>query len=119
MNQYGGWPADTDWGPLRILYLQYASDPITFFSVRSAFRRPEWMRPPRGPDVSPELRWYPVVTMLQLAADMAGGAEATPRGYGHNFAAEHYIDAWMALTEPEGWSKDDVQRLKARFAARQ
>jgi uncharacterized membrane protein len=32
------------------------------------------MRQPREPDVSPAFRWYPVVTMLQLAADMAAGA---------------------------------------------
>jgi uncharacterized membrane protein len=119
MNQHGGLgvPA-ARWGPLRIAYLQYASDPVTFFDVRSAFRQPDWMRPPRGPDVSPALRWYPVVTMLQLAADMAAGAGATPPGFGHNFAAEHYIDAWIALTEPTGWSTEDVTRLKARFHAR-
>lgn len=104
-----------EWGPLRLLYLQYASDPITFFSVGSAFREPDWMRAPRAPDVSPTLRWYPVVTMLQLAADMAAGAEAAPPGYGHNLAAEHYIDAWVALTEPGGWSEAEVERLKVRF----
>ena len=116
MNQHGGLEApDTEWGPLRIAYLQYASDPITFFSVHSAFREPDWMRQSRGPDVSPELRWYPVVTMLQLAADMAAGVEATPPGYGHRFAAEHYIHAWLALTQPTGWSDEDVLRLKSRF----
>jgi uncharacterized membrane protein len=117
MSQAGGRGlSHADWGPFRILFLQQGSDPITFFSVRSAFREPGWMRPPRAPDVSPELRWYPVVTMLQLAADMAAGAEAAPPGYGHNFAAEDYIDAWVALMEPEGWSRNDVERLKSRFA---
>ena len=119
MNQQGGLASPAGkWGPLRIVYLQYASDPITFFDVRSAFRQPDWMRTPRGPDVSPAFRWYPVVTMLQLAADMAAGAEATPPGFGHNYAAEHYIDAWIALTEPEGWSEADLARLKARFRER-
>jgi uncharacterized membrane protein len=66
------------WGPLRMAYLQYASDPITFFSLASTWREPAWMKAPRGPDVSPALRWYPVVTMLQLAADMAAGAPAAP-----------------------------------------
>jgi uncharacterized membrane protein len=119
MNQNGGLgPPAGKWGRFRIAYLQYASDPITFFDVRSAFRRPDWMRPPRGPDVSAALRWYPVVTMLQLAADMAAGADATPPGFGHNFAAEHYIDAWIALTEPNGWSDDMTTRLKGRFRSR-
>jgi uncharacterized membrane protein len=77
MNQHGGLETpDTAWGPLRMAYLQYASDPLTFFSVRLLYREPEWMRDPRGPDVSPALRWFPVVTMLQLAADMpVGGTE--------------------------------------------
>jgi uncharacterized membrane protein len=120
MNQNGGLEAPgSEWGPLRLAYLQYASDPITFFSVGSFFREPEWMREPRGPDVSPELRWYPIVTALQLAADMATGAEASPPGFGHNFAAEHYIDAWLALTEPEGWNDEEIVRLKSHVASRQ
>src|SRR5699024_3023889 len=41
------------WGPMRIVYLQYASDPVTFFDPRSLYRRPEWMKLPRGPDVTP------------------------------------------------------------------
>jgi uncharacterized membrane protein len=55
--------------------------------------------------------------MVQLAADMAV-ANTTPAGYGHNFAARHYIDAWLALLEPEGWTETDVRRLKALFAPR-
>ena len=43
------------------------------------------MNAPVGPDVSPELRWYPVVTFLQLGLDMAVGL-AVPRGHGHDYA---------------------------------
>ena len=116
MNQNGGLEVGREaWGPLRIAFLQYASDPVTFFSVRSFFREPDWLRPPRGPDVSPALRWYPGVTMLQIAADLAAGTEVVPLGYGHNFAPAHYIDAWLALTEPAGWTDEDTRRLKERF----
>ena len=73
------------WGPMRFVYLQYASDPITFFSPDSLWRKPDWMNDPVGPDVSPELRWYPVVTFLQLGLDMAVGL-AVPRGFGHDYA---------------------------------
>jgi len=112
MNQQGGLEVgDAPWGPFRIAFLQYASDPMTFFSVRSLFAEPDWMRGPRAPDVSPALRWYPVVSTVQLAADMAV-ANAPPPGYGHNFAAEHYIDAWRALMEPGGWTASEVRRLK-------
>ena len=103
------------WGPMRIVYLQYASDPITFFSPSSLYRKPDWMNAPIGPDVSPELRWYPVITFLQLALDMAVGL-GVPIGHGHYFAPAHYIDAWVAVTAPEGWTPKDLERLKARFA---
>lgn len=115
MNQTQGLDVgDADWGPFRIAFLQYASDPVTFFDPQSFYSEPEWMSEPRGPDVSPELRWFPIVTMLQLAADMATATE--PPGYGHEYAAEHYIDAWLALTEPDDWSDEDTRRLRSLFA---
>ncbi|MBZ9655994.1 alpha/beta hydrolase [Phyllobacterium lublinensis] len=102
------------WGPLRIVYLQYASDPVTFFDFHALYREPEWMKVPRGPDVSPSLRWIPGVTMLQLLFDMAI-ATTSPMGYGHVYAPEHYIDGWMAVTDPQGLQQGDVDRLKAFF----
>lgn len=98
------------WNDFRIVFLQYASDPITFFDPRIAWREPAWMREPRGPDVSPQLRWFPVVTMLQLAADMVVGS--VPRGFGHEYAHADYVDAWLALAAPEGWTASEIQRLK-------
>ncbi|MDX3926795.1 MAG: alpha/beta-hydrolase family protein [Shinella sp.] len=106
--------AGSRWGPMRIVYLQYASDPVTFFDVYSFYRQPDWMRTPRGPDVSPDFRWYPIVTFLQLALDMAM-ATTSPMGFGHVYAGEHYIDAWLAVTEPPGWTPDGIARLKERF----
>ncbi|MGY8705976.1 alpha/beta-hydrolase family protein [Bradyrhizobium sp. 18BD] len=118
MNQNGPTvPADAPWGPMRVVYLQYASDAITFFDYRDAYQAPAWMSAPRGPDVSPELRWYPVVTMLQLALDMAV-ANGTPMGFGHVYAPEHYVDAWVAVTDVHDWSADALAQLKAHLAAR-
>lgn len=102
------------WGPVRIVYLQYASDPVVFFEPSSLWRQPDWMKAPVGPDVSPELRWYPVVTFLQLLLDMAIGL-AVPIGHGHLYAPEHYIDAWNGVTEPSGWTPTEIDRLKAYF----
>ena len=116
-NQNGGLDVGTaPWGPLRIAFLQYGSDPVTFFTPRSFFREPEWLRAPRAPDVSPRMRWYPGVTMLQVSADLAAGVGAAPLGYGHNYAPAHYIDAWLAVTEPIGWTDSATQKLKALFA---
>lgn len=117
-NQYNALdiPGAT-WGPIRIVYLQYASDPITFFERDALFRQPAWMAPPRGPDVSPELRWFPVVTMLQLGIDIAAGDKA-PLGHGHVYAPGDYLDAWVAVTEPPGWSAGELDRLKGHLHER-
>lgn len=105
------------WGAMRIVYLQYASDPVTFFDPHAFYREPDWMKAPRGPDVSPALSWFPVVTGLQLLADMAL-ATTSPTGYGHVYAPENYIDAWMAVVDPKGVTAADVARLKAQFSGR-
>ncbi|MFZ1413202.1 MAG: alpha/beta-hydrolase family protein [Defluviicoccus sp.] len=102
------------WGPVRIVYLQYASDPITFFSSDLFFRKPSWLVGTRGPDVSPDLDWIPIVTGFQVAFDMVGASALGP-GLGHLFAASHYIDAWVAVTEPDRWTEADVARLKTHF----
>ncbi|MDJ0609372.1 MAG: alpha/beta-hydrolase family protein [Kiloniellales bacterium] len=102
------------WGPVRLVYLQYASDPITFFSTDLFYREPSWLTGERGPDVSPDFQWFPIVTGFQVAFDMIG-ASAIGHGRGHLFAAAHYIDAWIAVTEPDGWTEADLARLKARF----
>lgn len=118
MNQNGPTvPADAPWGPMRVVYLQYASDAITFFAYRDAYRPPAWMNAPRGPDVAPELSWYPIVTMLQLALDMAV-ANGTPMGFGHVYAPEHYVDAWVAVTDVRDWSADALAQLKQQLAAK-
>lgn len=70
------------------------------------------MKEPRAPDVSPKMRFIPVVTQFQLALDMAL-ALGVPKGYGHNYAASDYVDAWVAVTDPVGWSAQDTARLKA------
>lgn len=117
MNQNGPTvPPDAPWGPMRIVYLQYASDAIIFFAYRDAYQAPAWLTP-RGPDVSPELRWYPVVTMLQLALDMAA-ANGAPMGFGHVYAPEHYVDAWVAVSDVHDWSAEALAQLKEQLAAK-
>jgi uncharacterized membrane protein len=114
MNQYGEATKpqgpNAAWGRMRIVYLQYASDPVTFFDYRSFYRKPDWMRPPRGPDVSPQLHWYPVITLFQLMLDMFMATSA-PIGYGHVYAPAHYIDAWIEVTGVRNWSPEEIQRL--------
>lgn len=116
MNQDGTTlPADAPWGPIRVVYLQYASDAVTFFDPRDLYRPPQWLAAPRGPDVSPELRWFPGVTMLQLALDMTLSMDA-PIGFGHVYAPEHYVDAWLQVLDVQDWSAEGIAALKQRLA---
>lgn len=103
------------WGPLRVVYLQHASDPMSFFSPSLAFQRPDWLGENRGPDVSSYFDWYPIVTFLQVTFDIPM-ATSVPAGFGHTFTPASYIDGWIAVTEPKGWTSSDIERLKDHFA---
>ncbi len=112
-SQYGGVDRSPGpWGSMRVAFLQHASDAIVFYEPASLWRAPEWMKEPRAADVSPKIRFIPVVTQLQLALDMAL-ALGVPGGYGHNYIARDYIDPWVAVTDPDGWNTDASTRLKA------
>jgi uncharacterized membrane protein len=109
---------DQPWGPIRNVYIQYASDPMVFFSTSLLYQRPAWLIGERGPDVSPYLKWYPIVTFLQVGFDLPM-ATSIPIGYGHNYSPSSYIDAWVAVTSPPDWTSEDTTRLKALFASKQ
>jgi len=102
------------WGPMRIGFLQYPSDPIVFFDWTILYQAPDWLDEPRGPGVSAALTWYPVVTLLQLGMDMAL-APTSPVGFGHLYSADDYIEAWRALIDPPGWDDAAIARLKAQI----
>ena len=70
-----------------------------------------WLEGERGPDVSPDLTWYPVVTFLQLGLDMAL-SQTSPIGHGHVYAARDYIDSWVAVVDPPGWDTAHLDALK-------
>lgn len=103
------------WGSMRLVYIQYASDPMVFFSPSLFYEPPTWLSGGRGPDVSPYLNWYPIVTFLQIAFDLPM-ATSVPIGYGHNYAPDDYIDGWIAVTDPPKWDDETTRRLKAALA---
>lgn len=105
------------WGPVRIAWLQYPSDAITFFETSMWWREPAWMKAPRGPGVSPALTWMPVISFIQLAFDMMT-ATTVPKGRGHVYAARDYAAGWQALTEPQGFGPAEMEKLRALLDAR-
>ena len=102
---------------MRVVYIQYASDPMIFFSPSLLYEKPDWLKGTRGPDVSPYLTWYPMITFLQIAFDLPM-ATSIPTGYGHNYAPAHYIDGWVAVTDPQRVDPTKVRELKRYFATK-
>lgn len=99
------------WGPTRVAYLQHASDPVVFFDSDLAFAPPQWLRDgQRGPDVSPRMGWFPVVTMVQVLLDLPGSG-SVPMGYGHLYSAPANVRAWVGVTEPPGWDEASLRHL--------
>ncbi len=100
-----------EWQETKIVYLQHASDPISFFSGELAFSEPDWLKVgQRGPDVSEKMQWLPVVTMWQVAADLAVAGNV-PRGYGHLYKSGEYLDGWVGISRPDGWTDEDSTNL--------
>ena len=115
MNQNGmASPPGAKWGNTRFVYLQYASDPMVFFSSNLALSRPDWLVGYRVPDLSEYFNWYPLVTFLQVAFDVPM-ATSTPSGHGHTYDALDYIDGWIEVTRPAFWSDADTMKLKALY----
>lgn len=115
MNQDGiATPEGAEWGDLRLLYLQHASDPMVFFSPALAFRRPAWLGADRGRDISEYFDWYPLITFLQVGFDVPMATSA-PSGYGHTYDALEYIEGWIAVTQPDAWTGAMTERLNAMF----
>ena len=104
-----------DWGKMRIIYLQHASDPMTAFSPDLFFKSPGWLDGERGPDVSPMLSWHPMVTFFQIAFDLIVSVSAAPLGYGHNFSPVSYIDGWVEISDPVDWTDEMTAQLKQKF----
>jgi uncharacterized membrane protein len=103
---------DAPWGSPRIAYLQHASDPIAWFNPNLLFAEPDWLREPRGYDVSGDMNWIPVVTFLQVSADMAVAVDV-PDGHGHRYVKD-VVNAWAAVMQPPGWSPEKTERLRGR-----
>ena len=98
------------WGNPRIVYLQHASDPIAWWNPDLLFREPDWLKEPRGYDVLPKVFWIPVVTFLQVSADMAVAIDV-PDGHGHKYGRD-VADGWAAVLQPPGWTAAKTEKLR-------
>ncbi|WP_102145177.1 alpha/beta hydrolase [Mycobacterium hubeiense] len=98
------------WATPRAVYLQHASDPIAWWNPDLLFAEPDWLKEPRGYDVSPRMQWIPVVTFLQVSADMAVAVDV-PDGHGHVYVKD-VANGWAAVLQPPGWTPAKTEKLR-------
>ena len=101
---------DARWPAPRFVYLQHPADPVVFWSVAAAWWPPEWMARPRGFDVPKDIRWFPIVSGVQAAADLLDQL-GPPPGFGHTYSTE-YVKGWAGLVPPDRWTDADTTRLE-------
>ncbi|MBL7253846.1 alpha/beta hydrolase [Paractinoplanes lichenicola] len=97
--------------PRKVVYMQNSSDPVVWWSPSLLWHKPEWLKGTRGPDVTPDMHWYPVITFWQTTVDLLFANKA-PIGHGHVYKSGA-VDGWAALAPPPGWTVADTLRLRA------
>jgi len=100
----------SSWQGSRVLYVQHASDPVVWFSFDLMLNKPDWLKEPRGDDVSDKTRWYPFVTFFQVAIDQFFGT-SVPNGHGHNYPIT-IVNAWSAVAQPTDWTPAQASKLQ-------
>ncbi|WP_193047765.1 alpha/beta hydrolase [Mycolicibacterium baixiangningiae] len=101
---------ENPWGAPRVVYLQHASDPIAWWNPDLLFARPDWLHEPPGYDRTARMKWIPVVTFLQVSADMAVAIDV-PDGHGHVYVKD-VANGWAAVLQPPGWTPEKTERLR-------
>lgn len=100
-----------NWNTPRIAYLQHASDPVVWWNPNLIWHKPAWLSETRGPDITPNMKWYPFVTFAQVTVDQFFGVDA-PNGHGHNYANAE-VAAWAHVTIPPQWDNTKTTQLQA------
>jgi uncharacterized membrane protein len=94
-------------GPV-ITFSAHPNDPVVYWSPDLLLQKPDWLDQPLGPGVDTHMRWFPVITYLQVGMDLISGG--APPEVGHNYAAD--AGPAIALTvNPAGWTPAKTQSL--------
>jgi uncharacterized membrane protein len=102
------------WQGPRAVYLQHASDPIVWWTPKLIFQKPDWMKEPRGADVSSKTIWLPIISFFQVSGDMVFST-GVPNYHGHNYGTLP-TDAWSYIAPPDGWNQQKTDALKAELS---
>lgn len=100
------------WAAPRLAFLEHANDPVVWMDFSIFYRKPEWLSAgQRSPDISPQMRYIPVVTGVQGLADMAM-AEGVPDDAGHRYGDATFF-AWIKITGDGGLDAPALERIRA------
>jgi uncharacterized membrane protein len=116
--RFAGTPADLaqpagPYGPPRIAYVQHANDPVVWWSPALLIQEPDWLAEPPGPGRTPTMRWYPILTFLQVTVDQFVGVNV-PDGQGHNYGGAMPA-VFAEVTSPPGWSAAKTEELTQKI----
>ena len=81
-----------------------------YWSPDLLLNKPDWLEPPLGPGVMPQMRWIPFITFLQVGMGLISGGE--PPEVGHNYSANMALAIALAVS-PEGWTTEQTLALQA------
>jgi uncharacterized membrane protein len=109
------YPWAAPWGHPRVVYLQNASDPVVWWTTGLLFTKPAWASAPLGPDITPQLRYYPIVSFMQTTVDLAVSF-GMPVNHGHTYGTGACV-GWAAVLPPPGWTPADTENLENVMAA--
>jgi uncharacterized membrane protein len=77
---------------MRAVILDHDNDPIAAISPRLAVKRPPWLDgESRGRGVPEEMRWIPVLTLIQVLADAMNAMRTVPgefKSFGHDYRGD-------------------------------
>ena len=93
-----------------IIYLTHASDPIVAWTADHA----AWLDP-RGPDVSPRVVAWPVVSGWQATVDQFN-ANGVPAGHGHVYD-ETVVTAWSEIIGPPSLPDSEIAAIEKAIGA--
>ena len=65
---------------------------------------------PAGTTCRRDMEWIPIVTFLQVSADMAVAVDV-PDGHGHVYVKD-VANAWAAILQPPGWTPEKTEKLR-------
>lgn len=95
-------------------FLDHDADPVTKWDRRLAYRRPAWLRRPRGRNVPDDMAWLPGITWWQVLFDLTFAAQQQSgvfHSVGHDYRAD--LGPVLAAVLEAQADVDAVNRLLA------